>query len=704
VTVEAPSTPAPVPVPDPPGASGSSSSLRPRAARGAVRPEIQALRAAAVLLVLAYHVAPKGLPGGYVGVDVFFVISGFLITAHIVKPLLRGTFTVGGFYARRAVRLLPASMLVLAFTLVSTWVFVPRSLWPQFGRQIAASALYVENWLLAGNATDYSAPAADVSPVQHFWSLSAEEQFYLAWPALLILGSLVATRWHRWRRAYLAVLVPLALASLTWSVVATAGEPASAYFVTTTRAWEFAAGGILWLVAHRAATLPDAARAGASWVGIGLIGVAAFAFSSRTPFPGWAAAVPVLGAVLVIAAGLPRARWSPSGLMSWTPVQAVGDMSYSLYLWHWPLIVLLPYVVGAQLGLQGRVVAVLVAVPLAYLTRRFVEIPVLDRYRPTGGSFWRRKSTVGIAVAAGMALVAVPAFAMNTTVRQQQAAAWDALRTVVASPPECFGAAAVDAAGCATDATGQVYPAPLIGDQDDFGRVHPGCQVGGDTVTATPCTFGDPDGTVKVALVGDSHAAQWQPALAAVAEQRGWQLTTYLRSGCPVTATPPQDRSAACRAWEKDVVDTVEDADFDYVFTSALSATPYGGDGGVGGFVDAWGRMARSGAQVVALRDNPDPTKAGVESTPACVEDRSAAACATDQDVSLLPDPQVAAVEQTPGAALVDLTGYFCQAGTCPAVIGDVLVYHQDQHVTMTYMRTLAPMLSAAIDEAVETS
>ncbi|WP_203747862.1 acyltransferase family protein [Cellulomonas chitinilytica] len=693
-------------MPDPPGSSGasgaSSSALRTRAARGAVKPEIQALRAVAVLLVLAYHVAPKGLPGGYVGVDVFFVISGFLITAHIVKPLRRGTFTVGGFYARRAVRLLPASLLVLAVTLAGTWLFVPRSLWPQFGRQIAASALYVENWLLAGNATDYSAPAADVSPVQHFWSLSAEEQFYLAWPALLVVGSLVAARWHRWRRAYLAVLVPLALASLTWSVVATAGEPASAYFITTTRAWEFAAGGILWLVVHRAATLPDPARAAASWAGAGLIALSAFAFSSRTPFPGWAAAVPVLGAVLVLAAGLPRARWSPSGLMGWAPVQAVGDMSYSLYLWHWPLIVLLPYVVGAQLGLQGRVVAVLVAVPLAYLTRRFVEIPVLDAYRPTSGAFWRRKSTVGLAVAAGMVLVAVPAFAMNTTVRHEQVAAWDALDSVVASPPECFGAAAVDDTACTDGPADAVFPAPLIGDQDDFGRIHAGCQVGGDTVTATPCTFGAPDGTVKIALVGDSHAAQWQPALAAVAEQRGWQLTTYLRSGCPVTAAPPQDRSAACRAWEKDVIDTVADADFDYVFTSALSATRYGGgDGGVAGFVDAWTRMAGSGARVVALRDNPDPTQAGVESTPACVEDRSAAACGTPQDVSLLPDPQVTAVERTPGAALVDLTGYFCQDGTCPAVIGDVLVYHQDQHVTMTYMKTLAPMLSAAIDEAV---
>lgn len=683
------------------------SALRSPDVTRAVRPEIQALRAGAVLLVLAFHLAPRGLPGGYIGVDVFFVISGYLITAHIARPLRKGTFTFGGFYARRAVRLLPASMLVLAATLVATFLVVPRTLWPQFGQQIAASAMYVENWVLAGNATNYSAPAAGVSPVQHFWSLSAEEQFYLAWPALLVLGQAIALRVTRWRGAYAAVLGPLALASLAWSVYATLHEPASAYFATTTRAWEFAAGGLLWLVVHRLEVLPDAVRAAASWTGIALVGLAAFTFDAATPFPGWHAAIPVVGTALVIAAGMPAVRWAPSALLGWRPVQATGDMSYALYLWHWPLIVLLPYALGADPGIAGRAVAVAVAFPLAYLTRRYVEVPVLARYRPTGGSFWRRKSTVAIAVTCGLVLVAVPATAMNRTVQQEKDQAWAALEQVTADPTPCFGAAALlPGASCSpTDpdaGAGEVYPDPVIAEGDDFGIQNPGCQIRGVRTDAATCTFGDVGGT-KVALVGDSHAAQWTPALASVAAARGWELTTYLRSGCPVTTTPPAGRGAtneACATWSGNVLDAVTDVGYAYVFTSALSATEYSQGDGPEGFAQAWERIAASGATVVAIRDNPDPTAAGIESTPACVADRGASACGTAESQSLLPDPLVDAVALVPGSALVDLSEYFCQDGSCPAVTGDVLVYHQNQHVTITYMDTLAPMLAAAIDDA----
>lgn len=679
--------------------STSPSTLRAPEVTRAIHPEIQALRAGAVLLVLAFHVAPNGLPGGFIGVDVFFVISGFLITAHIAKPLRRGTFSFGGFYARRAVRLLPASMLVLLFTLVATWFVVPRTLWPTFTEQIAASAVYVENWVLGANATNYSAPAAGVSPVQHFWSLSAEEQFYLAWPALLVLAQVIAMRWHRWRRAFLAVLLPLAVASLAWSIYATGHEPAPAYFATTTRAWEFAAGGILWLVVHRLVTLPSSLRAAASWVGVALIGFAAFTFDAATPFPSWRAAVPVVGTCLILAAGLPRERWSPSGLMALSPVQATGDMSYSLYLWHWPLIVLLPYAAGSAPGLAWRVVAVALAFPLAYLTRRFVEVPVLAHYKPTGGSFWRRKSTVALLVVTGMLLVCLPALAMKQQVVEEKADAEASLEAVLADPGACFGAAALEpGAACDTSASGPIQPDPVIAEGDDFGVQNPGCQIRGLTTTPQTCTFGTPGGT-PVALVGDSHAAQWTPALAALATQRGWELTTYLRSGCPLSATPPAGTGAtkaACATWQGNVVDELASHDYTYVFTSAMSSTDYRDDA-TQGFVDAWSRFAADDKRVVVIRDNPDPTASGVEAVPVCVAESGPDACSVPESTSLLPDPLVAAAEQSPFAEVVDLTPYFCQDGTCPAVVGGVLVYHLDQHLTMTYMTTLEPMLDDAV-------
>ncbi|WP_051640245.1 acyltransferase family protein [Cellulomonas sp. URHE0023] len=681
----------------------SPSALRAPEVARTIRPEIQALRAGAVLLVLAFHVAPKGLSGGFIGVDVFFVISGYLITAHIARPLRQGRFTFGGFYARRAVRLLPAAMLVLLFTLVATWLVVPRTLWPTFTEQIAASSVYVENWVLAGNATDYSAPAAGVSPVQHFWSLSAEEQFYLAWPALLVLGQLIAVRWARWRRAYLAVLVPLALASLVWSIYATNHEPSSAYFATTTRAWEFAAGGVLWLVVHRLLTVPSPVRAAASWAGVALIAYAALTFDAATPFPGWHAAVPVVGTCLILAAGLPRERWSPSGLMSWSPVQATGDMSYALYLWHWPLIVLLPYALHTTPGLKGRVVAVALAFPLAYLTRRFVEVPFLARYRPTGGSFWRRKSTVAICVVGAMLLVCVPALVMKQQVVAEKAAAWVSLEDTLAAPDPCLGAASlVPGAPCEPASTGPIHPDPVIAESDDFGVQNAGCQLRGVVTEPATCTFGTPGGT-RVALVGDSHAAQWTPALAAVATKRGWELTTYLRSGCPLSATPPAGTGAtksACATWQGNVLDQLAKADYTYVFTSALAGTEYRGDAEQG-FLDAWSRFAGPDTRVIAIRDDPDPTAGGVDATPVCVAESGADSCATPQSRSLLPDPLVAAAERFPGAGVVDLTPYFCQDGTCPAVIGDVLVYHLAQHVTQTYMTTLEPMLDESIASAI---
>ncbi|UJP41129.1 acyltransferase family protein [Cellulomonas palmilytica] len=674
-----------------------------RGSASEIRPEIQALRAVAVLLVLAYHVAPARLPGGYIGVDVFFVISGFLITAHIVKPLRRGTFTFRGFYARRAVRLLPASLLVLAFTLAVTLAVVPQSRWPQFGQQIAASALYVENWVLAGNATDYSAPAANVSPVQHFWSLSAEEQFYLVWPALLLLGLLVSRRTRSWRLAFATVLVPLALVSLAWSVYRTAQEPSAAYFVTTTRAWEFAAGGLTWLVADRLGLLPRDRRALASWAGLAVIGACALLFSARTPFPGWVAGIPVVAAAAVLAAGLPETRWGPARIMRWRPVQVVGDMSYSLYLWHWPLIVLLPYVVSQASGARGRVAAVALAFPLAYLTRRYVEVPLMERYRPGSGSAHVRPGVIGVAVACAMALVAVPALAADRTVEHRREQAWAELDARVAAAGDCFGAAALDA-DCAPG--GDVVPDPVIADLDDFGILNRGCQVRSTTTEARTCTFGDPSGATSVALVGDSHAAQWAPALDLVGEERGWKVTTYLRSGCPVTQTRPAGRGTsneACGVWERNVLRALAEGDFDVVVTSALAGTVYTEDpSGVQGFTDAWAPLLEAGSQVVAIRDNPDPTHAGIPSTPVCVEERGPLGCGTDPGRSLRADPLVEAVSQTPGADLVDLTDRFCVEDTCPAVIGDVLVYHQAQHVTTTYMRSLAPSLGAALDEVLD--
>jgi peptidoglycan/LPS O-acetylase OafA/YrhL len=269
--------------------------------RSELRADIQAMRAIAVAAVFAYHLAPERVPGGFTGVDVFFVISGFLITGNLIREAdATGRIDVWRFWSRRMRRLLPASLLVLAVCAVATYMVVPGNLWRPFFREIAASTLYVQNWALAGDSVDYLAAENTPSPVQHYWTLSAEEQFYVVTP-LLLVGLLVVAGWiHARRRVLLGGLATVAAASFAWSVWLTSSDPPAAYFVTTTRAWEFCAGALLLF-----APLPRGRLAARLAVagGVALVILASVVLSSSVPFPGAVAALPVLGAVALIWGG-----------------------------------------------------------------------------------------------------------------------------------------------------------------------------------------------------------------------------------------------------------------------------------------------------------------------------------------------------------------------------------------------------------------
>src|SRR3954470_16690257 len=280
------------------------------------RPEIQALRAIAVGIVVIYHFWPRLLPGGFVGVDVFFVISGFLITSQLLREVDRtGSISMAGFWARRARRILPPALFVLLFCAVATILFVPLNYWQQFFDELRASTTYGQNWHLAASAVNYFSADNPVSPVQHFWSLSAEEQFYVVWPLMILLvaGVTRIRPLRAGRRSIGLVIGALTLVSLAYGIYWTAADPAAAYFVTPTRAWEFGAGGILALFAARP-RVDTKAIAALSWAGLVAIGLAAATYSDATAFPGVAALLPVLGAVAVIYAGSPLTRPSPARL------------------------------------------------------------------------------------------------------------------------------------------------------------------------------------------------------------------------------------------------------------------------------------------------------------------------------------------------------------------------------------------------------
>jgi len=340
------------------------------------RPEIQGLRAIAVCFVAVFHVWPHLVPGGYVGVDVFFVISGYLITGVLLREGERtGKIDLLAFYVRRARRLLPAAMLVLLLVGLLTPFWLPSALWRDGTNELAYSAFQLENWRLAAKAIDYLAATNAPSPVQHYWSLSVEEQFYVVWPGLIICAFWASRALRLSSRTLLRILFGAIVAgSLAASVWLTFTDPAPAYFVTYTRIWELGLGG---LVALGVPALEEGARRFLGFAGVAAILAAAFLFSTKTPFPGYAALLPTVGTVLVIVSGQSTSQLSAFALLKMRPFQFLGDISYSLYLWHWPIVVFFTQKTGEAISFWGGLAVLAASVGLAAISKVYVE----DRFR-----------------------------------------------------------------------------------------------------------------------------------------------------------------------------------------------------------------------------------------------------------------------------------------------------------------------------------
>jgi peptidoglycan/LPS O-acetylase OafA/YrhL len=683
------------------------------------RTDIQGLRAIAVSLVLVYHLWPGRVTGGFVGVDVFFVISGFLITGHLLNRPPRHPRDVVAFWSRRIRRLLPASLTVLAVTLVASRLIAPDTRWSDTGHQIRSAALYVLNWRLAGDAVDYSAANNAATPVQHFWSLSVEEQFYLAWPLLIAVCLFLATRSRRRpldvvRGGLLAVVV----ASLAYSMWLTADDPARAYFVTPTRVWELGVGGLLAAVvarhdgrSARPASTDRAVRARTVlvWVGLAVVAAAAWTYSAATAFPGWRALLPVLGTAAVIAAADPRLPLAPGRLLATRPVQWLGDVSYSVYLWHWPLVILVPDATGHPLGRTAKVGIIATTLLLAALTKRYVEDPIRS---PRAGAGLARPFVVA---AVGMALVAGMATAQLGEVAHRQAADDKRLAAALAAGGECFGAAALDHPDtCTVQESGPVVPSPAQAVDDRYDKDH--TMLEGDdeqcwairkTFASRTCQFGDPDGDVDVALVGNSHAVQWTAALQDIAERRGWRITTFFAHFCALAKTPQHfdtaEETDGCQNWIRRTTATIANGSFDLVVMSNWSALPTGAkqrestrSAFAAGYESVLRQWRATGRTVVALIDTPYPG-ATLGAVPDCLAQHPDfyPACSGPRSAWVSDDPVKDAVRavDADNITTVDLNDHICGPTTCLGVTGGVVTYFDANHLTATYARTVAPYL-----------
>ncbi|MBT1598661.1 acyltransferase family protein [Curtobacterium flaccumfaciens] len=700
------------------------------------RPDIQGLRGIAVAVVVLDH-AFRWPSGGFLGVDVFFVISGFVITAGLLREHGRtGRIRLRAFAARRVRRLAPASLLVILVTTAAAWVLLPTSRFASVAADAVASVLAVQNWRLAAAGTDYFAATAAASPFQHFWSLAVEEQFYLVLPVLLLL--LLGRRARRddrtvGRSARATVVIGgLTVCSLAWAFVAAAVDPASAYFSTATRAWELGVGVLAAIAVHRA-------RSVRPWVAecmvvIGLGAIAASVLLGRESFgmPAPLALVPTLGTALILVAGAgagtgaeagtgtgassrsssgpapTRTAWAAAPLR-WRPLVGLGTVSYSLYLWHWPFIVLLPLFTSLPVG---------IAVVLALLTSIASYATVETAFRHRGLRATLQEHRLRLQVGALAALTVLTLVTVSGTAERLRplppvpAAAPAAGDDTDLAADDSFPALQARADAIAAGLGARSWPDDLTpsaeaisapGYADSLTKTSSwaptlGCSVIGADWRADSCTWGAAPGT-SVMLTGDSTGAFSAPGWRALAEDpdADVQVRNGAQIGCPFSTTALTSDVDTCAAHNAEVLAELERTTPDVLVVtnrfwdkedpSLEGITRESYESGVKGIIEA--ARPHVGRVVVVPATPPGyaPTGcvAGTRGPQDCREG-DATARAQMRSLTILLDD----VDET---TVLDTTPLWCSFGTCPLLIGNVLTRFDPVHVTPEASQASAPAL-----------
>jgi len=673
------------------------------------RPDIEGLRAVAIVAVLLCHAGVPFLAGGYVGVDVFFVISGFLITKLLLGELDRsGTISLRGFYARRAKRLLPLSAILLATVGVLSLIILSPLRNTEVAGDIVSAALYVANWHFAAQSVDYFAQGLEPSPVLHLWSLAIEEQFYLVWPGLMLAVTWFWRRRGRSIRPVLWVALSLILAgSLVYGVILTNEKPAFAYFDTFARAWELGLGAALALAG--AVRLPRLGAVALGWLGVAAIVYASFFFTAETTFPGTAALIPCLGAAALILAGTALAetergavgiRASAGWILALPPVRYVGRISYSWYLWHWPFLVFAAAIWGPRLSVAAGLTAVAASWVPTQLTHTLVEDPV--RRAPT----LRRLPNRAIALGLACTLVAV---GVGIGLR----AAQPSVRTAKIS--DVPGAAALPEQPTPQETAVALRPNPLKARADRGRSYYEGCMVGIPGTNSNKCLYGNPDGEKTLVLFGDSHAMQYFPTVEEMVENHNWRLIVLTKAECPpeeleVKSMVETREYSQCDEWRQNALRRIETGDQNttVIMSGDTEYTPYGpggeelsGDAAAeameAGYLRTLNRIQAAGPRTVVIRDNPT----SATDVPSCVSEdiTHLGRCAFPRHVEWDREYDVRAAESSPGTHLVSFIADICPGEICRAVIGNALTYRDKDHLTATFARTLEPMLESDFRE-----
>jgi peptidoglycan/LPS O-acetylase OafA/YrhL len=633
------------------------------------RTDIQALRAIAVVAVILYHAHISFASGGYIGVDVFFVISGYLITSRLVRDARSGKRSLVEFYARRARRILPVATLVLLVTIVGARLFQNPLALRQTGIDIRSAAWFVSNIRFAHTGTTYLAEAGPVPLVQQYWSLSVEEQFYLLWPVLVLCLAAAAAWTSRSMRVFLgAALAGIVGITFAISVASSKSDPIHAFFLLQSRAWEFGVGALLAVFA--ANLKPLARQFGELLLPLGLLAIVVpvVAYGSGTTWPGFHAAVPVLGTALVIAAGLDGTRGAINGLLAVGPVQATGRYSYSLYLWHWPLVVL--FVAKHSYSSSSVAVALIGTALLSIASFHLVESPAQR-------SAWLRMRPA-VSILLGLALilvVTVASFALNS-------AKLDSGRPSGAAP-HVPGAPPVPIDFVPSDLSPSLDKGTSAFDPNAESNVT--CRKLGQ------CSYGSPNASTRVVLFGDSHAGQWTAALRVLADQNGWRVDRFTRGGC--SALAGSAARPGCRSWINATWKTIDQIKPALLILSEETVhLPANRERFRNLRLQAISR-APAGTRVAIMSETPE-TKSNV---PSCLATHltNTRPCEPKARAKWMLDvnAELATIARQSGATFVDATPMVCTATRCPAIAGNILVYRDYGHLTSTFVASRAPDL-----------
>jgi peptidoglycan/LPS O-acetylase OafA/YrhL len=670
------------------------------------RPDIEGMRAIAIGAVLLCHAGVPFLAGGYVGVDVFFVISGFLITRLLLGELGRsGSVSLRRFYARRAKRLLPQSaVLLVTVGIFSIVLFSPvRAI--EVSGDIIAAAVYAANWHFAAHSVDYFAQGAEPSPVLHLWSLAIEEQFYVVWPTLIL-----AVTWF-WRRrgksvrpALWVTLAIILVGSFLIGLRMTDTEPAIAYFSTFGRAWELGLGAALALLG--AVRIPRVAAAAIGWAGVAAILYASLAFDAATPFPGVAALAPTLGTAALILAGssiYAQTRGAPAAALGTAPARYMGRISYAWYLWHWPALIFAAAIWGPLSVAAGLAVVVASLIP-TMLTHHLLEDPIRRSKELS------RLPNRALALGAGCMAIAI---ATGVVV--------DEVQPTIRTAQDVPGALALARQPQPQQSAEAVRPNPLEAQNDRSREFTDGCLVGTEGTESSECTYGNLKGKHTVVLFGDSHAMQYFPPLEVLAEQHGWKLIALTKRECPpgevqVRSQIEEREYSQCDEWRENSLRRIEAAGpgTTVVLSSDTDYIPYGLEGQKGsasrqrhgaeaaqvlqdGYVLTLERLAGAGLKPIVIRDNP----AADFDIPSCVSESldDLESCAFPWVRDSNREFDIRAAQET-GVDLIDVTSEVCPDDLCRAVTGDALVFRDKAHLTATFARTLSPWIDRGMREA----